>query len=473
LETEPDSWLYPIPFLLSVNSFSSFELISGIFGILLLLVALALIASAEVAFFSLLPDDFEKIESDNSPADKRILSLKNQPEFLRATLWVASCFINIGIVILSDFVLRQILSEARTLAWATSLIYTFGLEHIFAIIPLSYFIRWFITIVIIAFLLVFFGAIYPKVYARANNIKLARFMSAPLLFTGRFFQPLTTLLMALSNFIERRLARKTVASSIASREEIGEAIALTVSQDMVARQEIDILKSIVRFGDVTVKQIMRSRMDVVTLDATSDYEKVIAVAKESGYSRIPVYVEDFDNIKGILYVKDLLGHLNENVGFEWQNLVRPDVLYVPETKRISDLLKEFQRRRMHMAIVVDEYGGSSGIVTLEDIMEEVIGDIKDEFDDEPEVLFKKIDDLNYTFEGKTMLNDMCRIVGIDTATFDDVKGEADSLAGLILEIMGRLPAKDEEVTWENFRFKIRASNNRRIEEVLVTLPLKA
>ncbi|MDZ4682747.1 MAG: CBS domain-containing protein, partial [Saprospiraceae bacterium] len=206
------------------------------------------------------------------------------------------------------------------------------------------------------------------------------------------------------------------------------------------------------------------------LDFNSDYEKVIAVAQESGYSRIPVYVEDFDHIKGILYVKDLLGHLNETSAFAWQNLVRSDVLYVPEAKRISDLLKDFQRKRLHMAIVVDEYGGSSGIVTLEDIMEEVIGDIKDEFDDEPEVIYKKIDDFNYTFEGKTLLNDLCRVIGVDTSTFDEVKGESDSLAGLILEIIAKLPEKDEEVLWSDFRFKIIACTPRRIEEVLVTLP---
>jgi len=428
-------------------------------------------SGSEVAYFSLAPADLEKIEEENGPSDKRILKLKSHPGLLLATILVGNNFVNIGIVLISDFVLKRILSEETMGMWSSSFINIFGLDHIFSEISLSSFISFMITVVGVTFLLVLFGEVSPKVYARSNNIKLARLMSAPLLFLIRVFRPLTSLLITLTGFVERRLAKNATPNSIASREEIDEAITLTViGQDIAGKQEIDILKSIVKFGDVMVKQIMRSRVDVVSLDFNSDYEKVIAVAQESGYSRIPVYVEDFDHIKGILYVKDLLGHLNETSAFAWQNLVRSDVLYVPEAKRISDLLKDFQRKRLHMAIVVDEYGGSSGIVTLEDIMEEVIGDIKDEFDDEPEVIYKKIDDFNYTFEGKTLLNDLCRVIGVDTSTFDEVKGESDSLAGLILEIIAKLPEKDEEVLWSDFRFKIIACTPRRIEEVLVTLP---
>lgn len=430
-------------------------------------------SGSEVAYFSLSPADLEKIEEESGPADKRILKLKSHPGLLLATILVGNNFVNIGIVLISDFVLKRTLSEETVGMWSSSFINTFGLGHIFSEISLASFISFMITVVGVTFLLVLFGEVSPKVYARSNNIKLARLMSAPLLILIRAFRPLTSLLITLTGFVERRLAKNANPNSVASREEIDEAITLTViGQDVAGKQEIDILKSIVKFGDVMVKQIMRSRVDVVSLDFNSDYEKVIAVAQESGYSRIPVYVEDFDTIKGILYVKDLLGHLNEPSTFAWQNLVRSDVLYVPEAKRISDLLKDFQRKRLHMAIVVDEYGGSSGIATLEDIMEEVIGDIKDEFDDEPEVIYKKIDDFNYTFEGKTLLNDLCRVIGVDTSTFDDVKGESDSLAGLILEIIAKLPEKDEEVFWGDFRFKIIACTTRRIEEVLVTLPSK-
>jgi len=471
LETEPDSWLYSSFIFLSATPVFSIEVILGLLGIVFLLIASALMSGSEVAYFSLAPADLEKIEEESGAADKRILKLKSHPGLLLATILVGNNFVNIGIVLLSDFVLKRTLSEETVGIWSSSFINTFGLGHIFSEISLASFISFMITVVGVTFLLVLFGEVSPKVYARSNNIKLARLMSAPLLFLIGVFRPLTSLLITLTGFVERRLAKNANPNSVASREEIDEAITLTViGQDIAGKQEIDILKSIVKFGDVMVKQIMRSRVDVVSLDFNSDYEKVIAVAQESGYSRIPVYVEDFDNIKGILYVKDLLGHLNEPSSFAWQNLVRSDVLYVPEAKRISDLLKDFQRKRLHMAIVVDEYGGSSGIATLEDIMEEVIGDIKDEFDDEPEVIYKKIDDFNYTFEGKTLLNDLCRVIGVDTSTFDEVKGESDSLAGLILEIIAKLPEKDEEVFWGDFRFKIIACTTRRIEEVLVTLP---
>jgi gliding motility-associated protein GldE len=471
LETEPDSWLYLSFIFLSATPVFSIEVILGLLGIGFLLVASALMSGSEVAYFSLAPADLEKIEEENSPADRRILRLKSPPGLLLATILVGNNFVNIGIVLLSDFVLKRILPEETVSLWSASIIYTFGLGDVFSEPALSGFISFMITVVGVTFLLVLFGEVSPKVYARSNNIQLAQLMSAPLLFMIRVFRPLTSMLITLTGFVERRLAKNASTSSMASREEIDEAITLAViSHDVAGKQEIDILKSIVKFGDVMVKQIMRSRVDVVSLDFNSDYEKVIAVAQESGYSRIPVYVDDFDNIKGILYVKDLLGHLNETSAFAWQNLVRTDVLYVPEAKRISDLLKDFQRKRLHMAIVVDEYGGSSGIVTLEDIMEEVIGDIKDEFDDEPEVIYKKIDDFNYAFEGKTLLNDLCRVIGVDTSTFDEVKGESDSLAGLILEIIAKLPEKDEEVFWGDFRFKIIACTTRRIEEVLVTLP---
>jgi len=471
LETEPDSWLYSSIIFLSATPVFSIEVILGLLGIGVLLIASALMSGSEVAYFSLAPTDLEKIEEENGPSDKRIRRLKSHPGLLLATILVGNSFVNIGIVLLSDFVLKRILPEETVGQWSASLIYSSGTGHIFSETGLAGFISFMITVVGVTFLLVLFGEISPKIYARSNNIQLARLMSAPLLFMIRVFRPLTSLLITLTGFVERRLAKNASPNAVASREEIDEAITLAViGQDVAGKQEIDILKSIVKFGDVMVKQIMRSRVDVVSLDFSSDYEKVIAVAQESGYSRIPVYVDDFDNIKGILYVKDLLGHLNEPSSFAWQNLIRSDVLYVPEAKRISDLLKNFQRKRLHMAVVVDEYGGSSGIVTLEDIMEEVIGDIKDEFDDEPEVIYKKIDDFNYTFEGKTLLNDLCRVIGVDTSTFDEVKGESDSLAGLILEIIAKLPEKDEEVFWGNFRFKIIACTNRRIEEVLVTLP---
>ncbi|MCB0588961.1 MAG: gliding motility-associated protein GldE, partial [Phaeodactylibacter sp.] len=354
--------------------------------------------------------------------------------------------------------------------WATHLTSLWGEPGPERVAYWSWLIGFLITVVGVTFLLVLFGEVAPKVYAKINNIRLARLMARPITILLKVLGPLNNLLVNTTRIIERKLASTAPGSNLTSREDIDEAIELTVSQEKDAGQDVDILKSIVKFGEVTVKQIMSSRVDVVAVDFRIDYHELLSVVRESGYSRIPVYENDFDNVAGILYVKDLLGHLNEGNDFEWQELIRTDVYYVPEAKKINDLLKEFQQQHLHLAIVVDEYGGSSGIVTLEDIMEEVIGEIKDEFDDEVEVVFKKIDDFNYLFEGKTLLNDVCRIVGIDTNTFDEVKGEADSLAGLILEITGVIPKVDSEIPYNQFRFKVVSVNRRRIEQILFTLP---
>ncbi|MEM1124658.1 MAG: gliding motility-associated protein GldE, partial [Bacteroidota bacterium] len=312
------------------------------------------------------------------------------------------------------------------------------------------------------------GEVAPKVYAKINNVALAKFMSGFLSFCQRFFSPLSKLLVNLTSTIEKKLAHRTT-NNLASKEEIGEAIDLTVTGDVDAHEEVDILKSIVNFGDVSVKQIMQPRVDVIAVDFQATYNNLLEVVKESGYSRIPVYNENFDQITGLLYVKDLLGHLDKTDEYEWQTLLRTEILYVPESKKIDDLLKEFQAKRLHMAVVVDEYGGTSGIVTLEDIMEEIIGEIRDEFDDEIELDYQKIDDYNYIFEGKTLLNDVCRVIGLDTNTFDEIRGDADSLAGLILELLGRFPRKGREVKHESFTFNAVEVDKRRIKQVKITL----
>lgn len=439
-------------------------------SILILLCCSGLISGSEVAFFSLTHNDFEKLEQESSNNSRRILQLKEKPRTLLATILISNNFINIAIVIISEFVIMNLLPPETFEAWSAGVIRYFTLEGAVSTDYLGRIIGFLITVVGVTFLLVLFGEVAPKVYANLNNIKLAKFMSAPLLLLMRLFSPMSRVLVAWTGIIENRLAQRTLGGSPASKEDIDEAIELTVSSESNTKKEIDILKSIVKFGDVSVKQIMRSRVDVVAVDFRIGFPELLEVVRNSGYSRIPVYDTDFDNVTGILYVKDLLGHLHEEPGFEWQQLIRTNVLYVPEAKKINDLLKEFQRERLHLAIVVDEYGGSSGIVTLEDIMEEVIGDIKDEFDDEAEVIYRKIDDYNYLFEGKTLLNDVCRIIGVDTNTFDEVKGDADSLAGLILELYGQIPKKDAELYYNLFRFKIVSVSKRRIEQVLVTLP---
>jgi CBS domain containing-hemolysin-like protein len=276
--------------------------------------------------------------------------------------------------------------------------------------------------------------------------------------------------------VERRLENHSQDAAAASQQEIDEAIDLTVNNEDNGeegpRQDVDILKRIVQFANVTVRQVMRSRGDVIAVEQKTDYHELLAVIREHSYSRIPVFEEDFDKVRGVLYVKDLLGYRHEAADFKWGTLVRPDVLYVPENKKVSDLLREFQQQKMHMAIVVDEYGGTEGIVTLEDVLEEVIGDIQDEFDEGDEIIFEKIDDFNFVFDGKTLLNDVCRMVDIPTNTFDEVKGEAESFAGLLLEMLGQFPDVEQELHYEAYRFRVMSITTRRIEEILITLPSK-
>ncbi len=470
METELDSLLDGLYSSILLFTLPPSGVILGTIAIILLLFCSALISGSEVAFFSLTHNDFEKLDQENSNASKRILMLKDWPRKLLATILIANNFINIAIVLVSDYVLNQILPADLYNSWAQQLV------------NLPYFGQWLevqstaqnigiaINVVGVTFLLVLFGEVAPKVYARLNSIGLAKMTSGPLTFLMQFFSPLSMILVNWTKLIEKRLAKTRSGVLITSREDIDDAIDLTVTNDQGNEHEIDILKSIVKFGDVSVTQIMRSRVDVIAIDFRSDYHELLKVVKDSGFSRIPVYETDFDNITGILYVKDLLSHLQRDADFEWQSLIRTNVLFVPEAKKIDDLLREFQRQHLHMAIVVDEYGGTSGLVTLEDIMEEIIGDIKDEFDDDFEVDFQKIDDYNYIFDGKTLLNDVCRQVGLDTTTFDEVKGESDSLAGMILEMLGRLPKEGEEIGYNDFKFKIVKVTNRRIEQILVTLP---
>jgi len=469
LETEPFSLLLgDTPALLLLFS-PSLEILTGSLCIVLLLACSALISGSEVAFFSLTHHDYKVLKADNSSRSQLILQLKDKPRLLLATILISNNFINIAIVILSEYVLTIALPEGTFEGWAAGLMLLFGEATDSGIVFWSKAISFLITMVGVTGLLVLFGEVAPKVYAKINNLQLANAMARPLHLLMRFFYPLGSLLVRSTHLIEKRIRNSSKVSGLASREDIDEAIELAVSNPN-DNQDIDILKSIVKFGDLTVKQIMRSRVDVIAVDFRIDFHELLKIVRESGFSRIPVYENDFDNVTGILYVKDLLGHLQETAAYEWQGLIRTDIHYVPEAKKISDLLKEFQQEHLHLAIVVDEYGGSSGIVTLEDIMEEIIGEIKDEFDDEVELVYKKIDDFNFLFEGKTLLNDLCRVIGVDTNTFDAAKGEADSLAGLILEIRGRIPKVDVEVNYNGFRFKIVSASKRRIEQVLVSLP---
>jgi len=450
------------------------QLLLGFFGILLLLVLSGLISGSEVAYFSLTANDYEEVEAEESKAGKIVLALKELPRRLLATILITNNFINIAIVLISEWLLGQLLPEELFAGWAESLTAALPMMDFLTKAQLATSIKFFIAVIAVTFLLVLFGEVAPKVYARYNKLPLALAMARPLNFLVGLFRPFSFLLVSGAAIFERQLENHSQDAASASQQDIDEAIDLTVSHDEDGEegglQDVDILKRIVQFANVTVRQIMRSRVDVVAVEQGINYHELLAVIREHGYSRIPVFEEDFDKVRGLLYVKDLLGHRREKETFNWQKLVREEVLYVPENKKISDLLKDFQQQKMHLAIVVDEYGGTEGIVTLEDVLEEVIGDIQDEFDEDDNLIYEQIDDLNFVFDGKTLLNDVCRVLQLSTSTFDEEKGDAESLAGLLLEILGQFPEPEQEVECGQYRFRIMSLSNRRIEEILITLP---
>jgi gliding motility-associated protein GldE len=291
-------------------------------------------------------------------------------------------------------------------------------------------------------------------------------MALPMSFLRKLFWPLSMLLVKSTNLIDKRIARKGHEITM---DDLSEALDITTSDTDTPEEEKKILKGIVKFGDIAVREIMRARIDVTALDEKTPFNRILDTIVEAGYSRVPVFHESFDNVTGILYIKDLLAHLNKTGDFNWQQLQRP-AFFVPENKRISDLLHEFQLRKIHMAIVVDEYGGTSGLVTMEDILEEIVGEINDEFDNESDnIPFLRIDDNNFIFEGKTLLNDFCKALGIQDRIFSEAKGESDTLAGLMLELAGKIPEKNESLKFENFTFQAETVDKRRIKRVKVTL----
>ena len=464
MDIEPPSSILHFCFTATFILLTSGVLFS-IFFLIILIFSSALISGSEIAFFSLSPNDLADLKDEDSSSSKRIIALKEKPRTLLATILIANNFVNIAIVVVSDYLIKKMIGPKTELEIGNWL-YESGLSFLGSAQGLANAFNLFITVVAVTFILVLFGEIAPKLYANLNNLKFARFMATPLSILNTIFGPLSRVMVNWSNKIENKITNSNNYQSNTSREDIDAAIDLTVnSDDESSEEEADILKGIVKFGDVSTKQIMKSRVDVVAIDISTSFKEVMKVIKDSGFSRIPVFDEDFDSIVGILYVKDLIGVYDEKDDFAWTKKVRSTVLYVPESKKIDDLLKEFQGKRTHIAIVVDEYGGSSGIVTLEDVMEEVIGDIKDEFDEEEEVDYVKLNEGNYIFEGKSLLNDVCRIIGEDTDYFDKMKGESDSLAGLIIEIIGSIPKIETEIEYEDVVLKIVSVSSRRIEKV--------
>ena len=420
-----------------------------------------------MAYFSLTSQNLSDLKTENSPSGRRIIYLRSIPRRLLATILISNNFVNIAIVILAEYIVWNTIPADTFGLWGASLHRLPVLSSLTTVDELTRAVSFLITVFGVTFLLVLFGEVAPKIYAKMNNIRLARWMSLPLQLLVSLFSPLSSLLVRWSSGLERRF-RSGMAGQ-ANKDDIDKAIDLAVSQDDDSKIEADILKSIIKFNDVSVKQVMRARVDVVAVDETVDFDELLATVRDSGYSRIPVYQESFDHITGILYVKDLIGHRKENGAFAWQGLVRNQVLYVPESKKINDLLKDFQRERVHMAIVVDEYGGSAGLVTLEDVMEEVIGEIKDEFDDAREGEYKEIDPRTFVFDGKVLINEACRAMGIETSRLEGARRDADSLAGLLLELNGEMPVKGQEFVLDGLQFIVLSVSKKRIEKIRIHL----
>jgi gliding motility-associated protein GldE len=408
-----------------------------------LLFCSALVSGSEVAFFSISPVQINDMRTGKVRFGDQILKLLEMPKRLLATILISNNFVNVAIVILSTFITKEL----------------FNFDHI------SIWLAFLIQIVVVTALILFTGEILPKIYATQRNLAFASLMVRPMKILMKVFYPLSSILVNSTNFIDKQLKRRM---SNISMSELSDAIELT-SDDNTREEDTRILKGIVKFTDLDVKEIMKARLDVVAVDITTRFPELLNTIIDSGFSRIPVYEESFDNVKGILYIKDLLPHLEKGDNFKWQGMLR-DPFFVPENKKINDLLQEFQQKKIHLAIVVDEYGGTSGIVTLEDIIEEIVGEIDDEHDvSVEEQSYSKIDERNYIFKAKTSLNDFCKIIGIDDKIFDEVRGESDSLAGLILELLGKIPRSGETVEFMQFLFTIKSVDNRRIKEILVQI----
>lgn len=398
-------------------------------------------SAAESAFFSLPLKSREELKKSTSLRDKIVLQIYDKPKKLLATILIINNLANIGIVLLSEVIAYQ--------------------ELDFNANPLLAFL---IQVVAVTFLILLFSEVIPKVFANQHALLVARFMAFPISVLEKIASPLSYLLIQSTAFIDSKIKKKTQVISVA---DLSQALDLTNSTDM-PEHEKKILKGIVKFGQVSVKQIMSPRMDVTALEYTAPFDKLIQIIHASGYSRIPIYKQTIDKIVGILSVKDLLSHINGNNNFKWQELIR-EPFFVPENKKNDDLLKEFQHRKIHMAVVVDEYGGTSGIVTLEDVIEEIVGEINDEFDDD-DLIYSKLDENNFVFEGKVSLSDLSRKLNMDVGIFELPSGkEVDTLAGFLIEYTGTIPKKGEEIKYKDYIFTVESADNRKIKRVKITM----
>ncbi len=416
--------------------------------VLFLLLISATISSSEVALFSLTPQQKVDLRSSKNKSDGHIIDLLEKPDHetgpkkLLATILIANNAINIAIVLLATQLTATWFPEGQYSEWVKTVI----------------------ELVAITFILVLFGEVIPKVYATTNNLQVSRIMSLPLKFIMKLFAPLSWTLMRTSRVLEVQMKKK--AKGNISVDELGHALELT-QDDERTEEEHKILEGIVTFGNKEVSQIMTPRPDIVNVWESETFQEVLATVMDKGYSRLPVFKQSADDIAGFLFVKDLLPHIDET-DFNWKQIIKPPT-YVPQNKRLDDLLEEFQREKNHLAIVVDEYGGTCGLVTLEDILEEIVGDIQDEFDEE-ELNYSKLDEHNYVFEGKISLIDLYKIVDIDDTAFEEARGDSSTLAGFIIEQAGYLPEVGEVIQFDGFEFKIEAADKRKIKRIKLTLP---
>ncbi|MFC3879897.1 gliding motility-associated protein GldE [Algoriphagus namhaensis] len=417
----------------------SYLIFNGLLFVLLLLGS-ALVSGSEVAFFSLTNDDLFQLNEEDSKESQKVLKLVESPKSLLSTILILNNLINIAIVTLTTFV-----------SWTI-----FGLDAKGIVIIL-------VQTVGITFAIVFFGEIVPKVYANKARVSFSKTMAPSIAFFNSLLKPVSFLLMSIGNLIESKIEKRSYSLSV---NELNQALEITTED--AGEDEKDILRGIVNFGTLTVKQVMKSRMDLTAVDVEMDFHELMDRINKSGFSRIPVYEETIDNIQGILYIKDLLPYIERDEDFAWKELIRKS-FFVPENKKVDTLLKDFQSKRVHMAIVVDEYGGTSGLVTLEDLIEEIIGEINDEFDDTEDVYFKEIDPNTFIFEGKVSLNDFCKKLDLDGQIFDEVKGESESLGGLLLEINSKLPRHGTKIKFQDMIFTVLAVDSRKIKKVKVQL----
>lgn len=430
---------YPSYYLIAQITEPSFSyfFINGLI-LVLLLIGSALASGSEVAFFSLNNEEIASLQESDPDRGRQVAKLLSNPKKLLSTILILNNLINIGIVTLTTFV-----------SWSL-----FGMNATGIVVIL-------VQTVGVTFAIVFFGEIVPKVYANQARIPFALSLAPILSFFSSILRPISWFLMAFSDLVEKRVEQKGYSLSV---DDLNQALELTTED--TPEEEKEILRGIVNFGTLSVKQVMRSRLDITAVDVELDFHELMDKINKSGYSRIPVFEETIDNILGVLYIKDLLPYIEKDENFAWKELIRKS-FFIPETKKVDALLKDFQKMRVHMAIVVDEYGGTSGLVTLEDLIEEIIGEINDEFDDTDDIFFQELDNDTFIFEGKVSLNDFCKKLELDSQLFEEVKGESESLGGLLLELNSKLPKNGTKIRFGDFEFTVLSVDARKIKKVKV------